>query len=387
MSISQNSSLLKFPDNRRARTIKVGKLLLGAGHPIIVQSMCATRTSDIEKTLQQIRLLQQHGAGIIRLAIDSNKDVEALQQIRAETDACLAVDLQENYRLASSVAALVQKIRYNPGHLHHVETNRSVFEKVKFLAECAGQHDCAIRVGVNFGSLDPAQHSDQRAATEVALSSAAEHVAYLDQLGFCNYLVSLKSSDPEAVVMINRLFASRYPLVPLHLGVTEAGLLPVGEYKTRFAFEQLLAEGIGDTIRVSLTVPFDQKYLEVQIGQQIVADVLAGKLPGTENYKKGGLNIIACPSCSRVENSSFVELAEKIREMSQFAAGHDLTIAVMGCRVNGPGESDDADLGLWCAPKHVNLKRNGQLLGTFSYQEIIPIVKSQLEEIIKNDKR
>lgn len=383
MNENQNGSLLQWEHKRRTRAIDVGGVLIGAGHPIVVQSMCATRTQDIKQTLEQIRLLQKHGAGIIRVAVDSGKDVDALRQIRAETDACLAVDLQENYRLAKDVAPLVQKIRYNPGHLHHVETNLTVVDKVKFLVDCAGQYQCAIRIGVNFGSLDPAQNGNGMDALKVAVRSAAEHCAYLEQFGFSNYLVSLKSSDPDAVVAINKEFSVEYPHVPLHLGVTEAGMLPLGEWKTRYAFEQLLVEGIGDTIRVSLTLPFAEKYLEVQIGEQIIKDVSAGELRGMLNYKKGGLNIISCPSCSRVENSAFIDLAQKVRDVAQFALGHDLTIAVMGCRVNGPGETDDADLGLWCAAGHVNLKRKGELVGSFKYDQILPVVRQQIEELIQ----
>lgn len=372
---------LSWEYKRRARPVKVGDLFIGAGYPIVVQSMCATCTQDVVQTLEQIRLLQRHGAGIIRIAIDSKKDVEALRQMRKETDACLAIDLQENYRLAKDVAPLVQKIRYNPGHLHHVETNLSVIDKVKFLVDCAGEHQCAIRVGVNFGSLDPTQNGDGLDALRIAVKSAAEHCEYLEKCGFINYLVSLKSSDPDAVVAINREFSLKYPLVPLHLGVTEAGMLPLGEWKTRYAFEQLLVEGIGDTIRVSLTLPFTEKHLEVQIGQQIIKDVAAGELKGANNYKKGGLNIISCPSCSRVENMAFIDLAQKVREMAQFAEGYDLTIAVMGCRVNGPGESDDADLGLWCAAGQVNLKKKGQLVGAFKYDEILEVVRREIKSL------
>ena len=386
MATIQNESLLLKQVNRQTTPIRVGKLLIGAGHPIAVQSMCATRTQDIVETLEQIRLLKERGAAIIRVAVDSKRDVAALQQIRKETDACLAVDLQENYRLARDVAPLVQKIRYNPGHLHHIESSLRILDKVDFLTDCAGQHGCAIRVGVNFGSLDPLQSKNGNDPLSAALNSAAEHIAMLERFDFRNYLVSLKSSDPEAVVMINKRFAHQFPEVPLHLGVTEAGPLPIGEWKTRYAFEQLLSEGIGDTIRVSLTLPHAEKYLEVQIGEQIIRDVAAGILKGVENYKKGGLNIISCPSCSRVENSAFIELAEKVRSMAQFAAGHDLTIAVMGCRVNGPGESDEADLGLWCAAGYVNLKKRGQLIGAYRYEEILDVLKEQIADFISSSK-
>jgi len=204
----------------------------------------------------------------------------------------------------------------------------------------------------------------------------------MEDLGFANYVVSLKSSDPNEVIEINKRFAAEFPFVPLHLGVTEAGLLPMGEIKAREAFENLLSQGIGDTIRASLTLPFAEKYQEILIGKKIIADVEAGRFRSVPKFIHEGLNIITCPSCSRVENEKFVDLAQKVRDMAQFASKENITIAVMGCRVNGPGETDDADLGLWCAPNHVNFKKRGELIGAFSYEEILPRVKSELEELI-----
>jgi (E)-4-hydroxy-3-methylbut-2-enyl-diphosphate synthase len=155
-----------------------------------------------------------------------------------------------------------------------------------------------------------------------------------------------------------------------------------GIWKTQAALEQLLRQGIGDTIRVSLTVPADRKAEEVQAGQQILADVAAGRWRGGLEQLHRGLNIISCPSCSRVENQAFVELAEKVREATRYAADSPITIAVMGCRVNGPGETDNADLGLWCGPTTVNLKRGSTRLGAFSYDEILPRLRQELDALI-----
>jgi (E)-4-hydroxy-3-methylbut-2-enyl-diphosphate synthase len=371
---------------RKTRSVPVGDIALGSAHPIAVQSMCATRTQDIEATLGQIALLQEHGADIIRIAVDSRKDVEALAAIRPRTTARIVVDLQESYKLASKVAPYVQKIRYNPGHLHHHEKEVPVFEKVKYIVNAAREHDCAVRIGVNFGSLDPAQSERGEDSLSAALSSVGEHIGYMGDLNFERFVVSLKSSDPNDVIDINRKFAADYPNIPLHLGVTEAGMLPMGEVKTRVAFENLLAQGIGDTVRVSLTLPYARKFEEVVLGKRIIEDVYAGRFRSVPRFEQAGLNIISCPSCSRVENESFVELAEKVKELSAFAANENITIAVMGCRVNGPGETDDADIGLWCAPNHVNFKRRGELIGAFSYEEILPRVKAELDELIQSRK-
>jgi (E)-4-hydroxy-3-methylbut-2-enyl-diphosphate synthase len=409
------------------RPVRIGSVTIGAGHPIVVQSMCATKTANVEATVAQIEQLVAAGVGVVRIAVDTPADCRALAEIRQRTTANLSVDLQENYQLAAQIAPLTDKIRYNPGHLYHHERNRPWQDKVKFLVDVAAQHDCALRVGVNCGSVDPAK---QRSLLPVGegpqinsplplgegpnegsplplgegqgvralgasqgmiaadqlqpmLESALDHCELLDRLGFTRYCVSLKDSDPAKVVEVNRRFAAQRPDVPLHLGVTEAGMPPEGIIKTRMAFEPLLAAGIGDTIRVSLTLPTARKHEEVDAGRQILADLAAGRRLAPDQLSLGRLNIISCPSCSRVENEAFIELAQRVREATRYAADHPITIAVMGCRVNGPGETDHADLGLWCGPNFVNLKRSGTPLGAFSYEEVIPRLKAELDTMIR----
>lgn len=172
------------------------------------------------------------------------------------------------------------------------------------------------------------------------------------------------------------------PDIPLHLGVTEAGLPPDGIIKTRIAFEQLIGRGIGDTIRVSLTVPNSRKPEEIVAGRGIVDDIYAGRLRSVVALDPNRLNIISCPSCSRVENEAFVELAQDVKAMTAYAQDYAITIAVMGCRVNGPGETDEADLGLWCGPTRVNLKKGEESLGAFTYGEILGKLKSELDKLI-----
>lgn len=371
----------------RTREVVVGSTRIGAGNPLALQSMCATKTQDIAATLAQIRLLEQAGADVIRIAIDSKADVEALKSLRAETNANLVVDLQENYRLAKLVAPLVQKFRYNPGHLHHHERERSVADKVKFLVDVAAEHDCAMRIGVNFGSLDPKQKELGLNAEEIALASACEHVELIESLGFKRFVVSLKSSNPEAVVRVNKEFALRKPEVPIHLGVTEAGLLPDGAIKTRLALEKLLPLGIGDTIRVSLTLPDNEKDKEIYTAREIISDIENDRFRSVPEHLKSGLNIISCPSCSRVENRAFVKLAQEVKAVTEYAKSEAITIAVMGCRVNGPGETDEADLGLWCAPNFVNLKKGEQSLGSYPYDQVIARLLEELDLLIAQKKQ
>ncbi len=371
---------------RQTRTIRVGSLLIGGNNRVAVQSMTATRTQDIAATIRQVELLELAGADVIRIAVDNPKDVAALAEIRAaRPNANLSIDLQENYRLAEKVAPYVQKFRYNPGHLHHIERDKPIEEKVRYLVDVARAHGCSIRIGVNCGSVDPEKLSKYPKDDSISpmLESALEHCVMLDDLGFDQYCVSLKDSDPNKVIDANIRFSQTRPDVPLHLGVTEAGMPPDGIIKTRIAFEQLIGQGIGDTIRVSLTLPFENKGEEITVGRKIVDDIAAGRFRSVPRYEQKGLNIISCPSCSRVENEAFIDLAHNVKEMTQYAKEHDITIAVMGCRVNGPGETDDADLGMWCAPSFVNLKRGPEDIGQFTYDEILGRVRVELDKLIE----
>lgn len=367
------------------RSVRIGSISIGAGHHIAAQSMTATHTSDVAATLEQVNALHAVGAGVVRIAVDSKKDAAALPEIRGGSEANLAIDLQENYRLAAEVAPHVDKLRYNPGHLYHHEREKPWQEKVKFIADIAAAHDCALRVGVNCGSVDPEKKALFAEDDSIGpmLASALEHCELLDSLGFTRYAVSLKDSDPAKVIEVNKRFAEQRPDIPLHLGVTEAGMPPDGIIKTRIAFEQLISRGIGDTVRVSLTVPNSRKGEEIAAAHQILDDIAAGRVRSVVDFGRDSINIISCPSCSRVENEAFIELAEEVKRMTEYAKDHAITIAVMGCRVNGPGETDDADLGLWCGPTHVNLKKRSAELGAFAYDEILPRLRAELDKLIE----
>jgi (E)-4-hydroxy-3-methylbut-2-enyl-diphosphate synthase len=375
--------MMNIPRNP-TRSVRIGSITIGAGHPIAVQSMTATSTRDIDATVAQANALVDAGADVVRIAVDSTLDADAVVEIRKQTKANLVVDLQENYRLAERLAPQVDKLRYNPGHLYHHEREKPWQEKVRYLVNIARDNDCAMRVGVNCGSVDPALQAKYDPSDRLSpmLDSALDHCRLLDDLGFTRYCVSLKDSDPRDVIEVNRRFAEARPDVPLHLGVTEAGLPPDGIIKTRIAFEQLISRGIGDTIRVSLTVPNDRKPEEIEAGRKILDDIAHGRVRSVVDYGLPTLNIISCPSCSRVENEAFVELAEEVKRMTEYAREHKITIAVMGCRVNGPGETDEADLGLWCGPNYVNLKKRSETLGQFPYDAILPRLKHELDTLI-----
>lgn len=367
------------------RAVRIGSITIGDDNPIAVQSMTATKTTDIDATVALVNLMHDAGVDVVRIAVDSKKDAAALAEIRQQTEANLSVDLQENYRLAGVVAPSVDKIRYNPGHLYHHERDKPWQEKVRLVASIAAEHDCAIRVGVNCGSVDPDKKQKFAPGDSISpmIESATEHCRFLDEIDFTRYCVSLKDSDPQKVIAANQQFAESRPDIPLHLGVTEAGMPPDGIIKTRIAFEQLIGRGIGDTVRVSLTVPNEEKGLEIEAGREIINDIYAGRVRSVVDLNANGLNIISCPSCSRVENEKFVDLAKQVKTMTAYASEHQLTIAVMGCRVNGPGETDDADLGLWCGPNYVNLKKGTSELGAYSYEEILPRLKQELDLLIE----
>jgi (E)-4-hydroxy-3-methylbut-2-enyl-diphosphate synthase len=376
-------------ERNKTREVKIGNISIGNGHPIAVQSMCATPTTDIPATLKQLKSLEDAGADVIRIAADNKKDAQALIELRRQSRAVLSVDLQENYRLAEILAPYVDKIRYNPGHLYHHERKKPWRDKVQYLADIAARHDCAIRVGVNAGSVDPEKISRRPGSnpdTDSVLpmvESAVEHSEWLDQIGFTRFCVSLKDSDPKKSVSAYQQFAQARPDIPLHLGVTEAGMPPEGIEKTRIAFEQLIGKGIGDTIRVSLTLPYDDKHQEISAGRQILKDISEGRVRTVVHFDENKLNLISCPSCSRVENEAFIDLARKVKSRTRYAQDHAITIAVMGCRVNGPGETDDADLGLWCGPNYVNLKKRGEKIGAFRYDEILDKLDSELKTLIQ----
>ena len=208
------------------RSVKIGSIEIGAGNRIAVQSMTATKTNDIDATVELVNLMYDAGADVVRIAVDNKKEAAALAEIRKQTKANLSVDLQENYRMAEIVAPHVDKLRYNPGHLYHHETSKPWQQKVDYLAGIAKDNDCAMRVGVNCGSVDPAKkekYSHDDSITPM-LESALEHCEYLDSIGFHRFCVSLKDSDPSKVIEVNQRFAERRPDVPLHLGVTEAGI-------------------------------------------------------------------------------------------------------------------------------------------------------------------
>jgi (E)-4-hydroxy-3-methylbut-2-enyl-diphosphate synthase len=356
---------------RQTREIRIGNVRIGGRNAIAVQSMTATRTQDIPATIRQVELLEAAGADVIRIAVDNPKDVVALAEIRAaRPNANLSIDLQENYRLAEKVAPYVQKLRYNPGHLYHIERDKSVQEKVAWLVGVARAHDCAMRIGVNAGSVDPDKVAkyDRDDNITPMLESAIEHCAMLDDLGFDQYCVSIKDSDPNKVIDANIRFAAARPDVPLHLGVTEAGTPKQGIVKSAIGIGTLLAEGIGDTIRVSLTAdPVE----EVKVGKQILQSL---------GLRQDSFDFVACPSCGRAELDVFA-LANEVEAAIEKMDLPPMQIAVMGCEVNGPGEARDADIGIAAGPGRGLLFSKGKQIGWVPHDRLVDALLEEAERV------
>lgn len=306
--------------------VNVGGVLVGGGAPVVVQSMTNTKTDDFEATLGQIRALATAGAALVRVAVPDEAAADAIGGLVAESPVPLIADVHFDYRLAvSSVKAGVAGVRVNPGNIGSRETLRSV-------VEAAAEHGTVIRVGVNSGSLerDLREREDHDPAGAL-VESAVRNCGLVEEFGYRNLKVSVKSSSPQVTIAANRELAERIPY-PLHLGVTEAGTIHSGAVRSAVALGVLLEEGIGDTIRVSLT---GDPVEEVKVAFEILRAL---------ELAPAGPRVISCPTCGRTQ-IDLEALAQEV-ENRLVEEGLVLEVAVMGCIVNGPGEARKADFGI-----------------------------------------
>ncbi|MDX1917572.1 MAG: flavodoxin-dependent (E)-4-hydroxy-3-methylbut-2-enyl-diphosphate synthase [Candidatus Caenarcaniphilales bacterium] len=316
----------QFP-RRKTRQLKVRDVLVGGDAPVSIQSMCTTNTFEIEETLAQIRSLAVAGCEIVRVAVPTHKDADALSEIVRESLIPVIADIHFDWRLAlRAIEAGVDGLRLNPGNIGKKE-------RVQEVVAAARERRLPIRIGVNAGSLEKEFAERYPDDTPLAMvESGLSHVRILEDLGYDQIKISLKASDVPTMLAAYRLMATKSDY-PLHLGVTEAGPPGTGSVKSSIGIGTLLAEGIGDTIRVSLTA---DPVKEVELGKQILRAL---------GLRKDGLNLISCPTCGRIATKNFEEWVQKVeRELD--ALNLPLTVAVMGCVVNGPGESAHADIGV-----------------------------------------
>lgn len=345
-------------DRRHSRRIKVGKVEIGGGAPISIQSMTTTKTDDVQATLIQAHALATQGADIVRVAVPHPGDAAALPTIVKEAGVPIVADIHFSFRLAlMALEAGVQGLRLNPGNIRDPKHIRAVVKE-------ASARGVPIRIGVNAGSLDKRLVAKYGGTTPEALvESALEEVRLLEDEGFGDIKISVKHQNVPQMIEAYRLLAGRVDY-PLHLGVTEAGPPPYGTLKSAIGIGTLLAEGIGDTIRVSLTAdPVE----EVKVAKQILQ---------TLGLRRSTFDLVACPSCGRAE-LDVIALTQQVQERLEKLKLPPIQIAVMGCEVNGPGEARDADVGIAAGPGRGLLFSKGKQLGWVPADRMVDALMEQ----------
>ena len=342
------------------RKISVGGVDIGGGAAVSVQSMCNTKTWDVEATVAQIKAMKAAGCDIVRIAVPDMAAARAISDIKEGVDMPLVADIHFDYRLALEAAARgIDKIRINPGNIGGEEN-------VKAVADACRRRGIPIRIGVNAGSLEQRLLEKYgHPCPEAMVESAAGHAALLEKFGFYDICLSLKASSVPLTIATYRMAAERFEY-PLHLGVTETGTEWNGTIQSAVGIGTLLSEGIGNTVRVSLTA---DPVREVSTGIAIL------KATGV---RKGGVRFVSCPTCGRTE-IDLISLANKVEGLVR-GLDRDITVAVMGCVVNGPGEAREADYGIAGGKNKGILFKKGQVLGTYPYDELCDALMQLIEK-------
>ena len=342
------------------RKISAGGVDIGGGAAVSVQSMCNTKTWDVEATVAQIKAMKAAGCDIVRIAVPDMAAARAISDIKEGVDMPLVADIHFDYRLALEAAARgIDKIRINPGNIGGEEN-------VKAVADACRRRSIPIRIGVNAGSLEQRLIEKYgHPCPEAMVESAAGHAALLEKFGFYDICLSLKASSVPLTIAAYRMAAERFEY-PLHLGVTETGTEWNGTIQSAVGIGTLLSEGIGNTVRVSLTA---DPVREVSTGIAIL------KAAGV---RKGGVRFVSCPTCGRTE-IDLISLANKVEGLVR-GLNRDITVAVMGCVVNGPGEAREADYGIAGGKNKGILFKKGQVLGTYPYDELCDALMQLIEK-------
>lgn len=361
---------MQLIQRRQTKQLKIRDVLIGGDAPVSIQSMCTTDTRNVEETLTQIRALAVAGCQIVRVAVPDNEAAEALPLIMKEALVPIVADIHFDWRLAiKAIEAGVDGLRLNPGNIGRKE-------RVQEVVAAAKERMLPIRIGVNAGSLEKDKAEKYPNDTPRAMvESALYHIGILEDLGYDQIKISLKASDVPTMIAAYRLMADKCQY-PFHLGVTEAGPPGTGSVKSAIGIGTLLAEGIGDTIRVSLTA---DPVKEVELAKQILRAL---------GLRKDGLNLISCPTCGRIATKNFEEWVQRV-EKELDALNLPLTVAVMGCVVNGPGESEHADIGVsfgGIGPDGVPvgiLVKGGQVIKKLPEHELIPALIEEAKVVAK----
>ena len=348
------------------KVVQIGKRQIGGGNPILIQSMCNTKTEDVEATVEQILALEHAGCDIIRVAVPTMEAAAALTEIKRQIHIPLVADIHFDYRLAiAAIECGADKIRINPGNIGSRERIQAVVDKAK-------EYGVPIRVGVNSGSLEkPLVEKYGGVTAEGLVESALDKVALIEQMGYDNLVISIKSSDVMMCVKANELIAKKTHY-PLHVGITEAGTVIAGNIKSAVGLGLILSQGIGDTIRVSLT------------GSPLEEIKSAKLILKTLGLRRGGVEVVSCPTCGRTQ-IDLIGLANQVETLVQ---GYplDIKVAVMGCVVNGPGEAKEADLGVAGGIGEGLLIRKGEIVKKLPESELLPALKAELDRMVEEKK-
>ena len=340
------------------KVVHIGDRVIGGGNPILIQSMCNTKTEDVKATVAQILSLEKAGCDIIRVAVPTMEAAAALTEIKRQIHIPLVADIHFDYRLAiAAIECGADKIRINPGNIGSRERIQAVVDKAK-------EYGVPIRVGVNSGSLEkPLVEKYGGVTAEGLVESALDKVALIEQMGYDNLVISIKSSDVMMCVKAHELIAKKTHY-PLHVGITEAGTVIAGNIKSAVGLGLILSQGIGDTIRVSLT------------GSPLEEIKSAKLILKTLGLRRGGVEVVSCPTCGRTQ-IDLIGLANQVETLVQ---GYplDIKVAVMGCVVNGPGEAKEADIGIAGGIGEGLLIKKGEIVRKVPEEQLLNVLKEEL---------
>lgn len=342
------------------KEIRIGDKVIGHGNPILIQSMTNTKTEDIEGTVAQILKLESAGCDIVRCTVPNEEAAKALKEIKKKVSIPVVADIHFDYRMALlAIEYGADKIRINPGNI-------GGYEKLKKVVEAAKERKISIRVGVNSGSLEKELIQKYGGVTAEGLAeSALDKVHMIEEMGYDNLVISIKSSDVLMCVKAHEQIADK-TLYPLHVGITEAGTVYSGNIKSAIGLGLILGKGIGDTIRVSLS------------GDPIEEIRSAKLILRTLGLRKGGIEVVSCPTCGRTK-IDLISLANKVEQMVQEFDNLDIKVAVMGCAVNGPGEAKEADIGIAGGNGEGLLIKKGEIIKKVPETELLNTLKEELE--------